>query len=191
MGMAVKKLPLSFLKDFGYLRDAQRRGLDKTTRIAERVAMVAQARAWAKWRSLANPPRSAQSANSGITLCGAMARGYLARRRVVQMRRHIHEAAARRAEHKQHLLQRRLAKVAEASGIVASSLITNAAARKRDRVRLERAAVAMVERSYIGLKAREQGWREIVLYRKEHAAAGAIQRWTRGALVRRRIPLVS
>lgn len=48
-----------------------------------------------------------------------------------------------------------------------------------------------MERNYIARKAREQGWREIVLYRKEHAAAGMIQRWTRGVLVRRRTPLVS
>lgn len=48
-----------------------------------------------------------------------------------------------------------------------------------------------MERNYIARKARQQGWREIVLYRKEHAAAGLIQRWTRGVLVRRRTPLVS
>ncbi len=47
-----------------------------------------------------------------------------------------------------------------------------------------------VERAYIARKSREKGWREIVIYRKEHAAAGLIQRWTRGVLVRRRTPLV-
>lgn len=49
---------------------------------------------------------------------------------------------------------------------------------------------SQVERCYIARKAREQAWREIVIYRKEHAAAGLIQRWTRGVLVRRRTPLV-
>lgn len=47
-----------------------------------------------------------------------------------------------------------------------------------------------MERVYIARKSRQQGWREIVIYRKEHAAAGLIQRWTRGVLVRRRTPLV-
>lgn len=48
MGMAVKSLPLRFLKDFGYLGEAQKRGLEKTTRIMERVKAVARARAWQK-----------------------------------------------------------------------------------------------------------------------------------------------
>lgn len=60
------------------------------------------------------------------------------------MRRLIDEAASRKAERKEYLLQRRLEKVATASRTVASSLIANAAARKRERVRLLRAAVAMV-----------------------------------------------
>ena len=48
MGRAVKSLPLSFLKDFGYLAEAQKRGLEKTTRIMERMAAVALLRAWRK-----------------------------------------------------------------------------------------------------------------------------------------------
>ena len=48
MGSAVKSLPLSFLKDFGYLEEAQKRGLDKATKIIERMAAVAQLRAWKK-----------------------------------------------------------------------------------------------------------------------------------------------
>ncbi|CAM9599324.1 unnamed protein product, partial [Scytosiphon promiscuus] len=191
MGTALEALPLSFLKDFGYLRDAQERGLEEMTRIIERLATTVQARAWAKWRNLTGSRRSAQPATSDSTICAAVARGYLARRRVAQMRRLVDEAASRRTERKEYLLQRRLAKVAAASRTVASCLIANASARRRERIRRARAAVAMVERSYIALKAREQGWREIVLYRKEHSAASMIQRWTRGVLVRRRTPLVS
>lgn len=47
-----------------------------------------------------------------------------------------------------------------------------------------------VERTSIRHKTREQGWREIAQYRREQCAAALIQRWTRGALVRRRVPLV-
>lgn len=48
MGMTAKTLPLSFLKDFGYLGEAQRRGLEKTTKIVKRVATIAKLRAWQK-----------------------------------------------------------------------------------------------------------------------------------------------
>ncbi|CAM9210535.1 unnamed protein product [Ectocarpus sp. 6 AP-2014] len=193
MGMTAKTLPLSYLKDIGYLREAQRRGLEKTTNIVKRVATIAKLRAWQKWRQLGVPTRSAgkKATTTGNILCAAVTRGYLARRRVAMIRRERAKAAAQRAELKRSLLQRRLVKVSAASRIVASCLIANAWARRWERRRLVRAAVAMVERNYIARKAREQGWREIVLYRKEHAAAGMIQRWTRGVLVRRRTPLVS
>lgn len=48
MGMVVKTLPLGFLKDFGYLEEAQKRGLEKTTRVMERMTAVALLRAWKK-----------------------------------------------------------------------------------------------------------------------------------------------
>lgn len=48
MRTTVKTMPLRFLKDFGYLGEAQKRGLEKTTRIMERVAAVARSRAWQK-----------------------------------------------------------------------------------------------------------------------------------------------
>lgn len=46
MGSAVRSLPLSFLKDKGYKREAQREGLEKMTRVADRVLSVARLRAW-------------------------------------------------------------------------------------------------------------------------------------------------
>ncbi|CAM9128585.1 unnamed protein product, partial [Ectocarpus fasciculatus] len=193
MGMTAKTLPLSYLKDCGHLGEAQRRGLEKTTKILKRVATIAKLRAWQKWRQLVAPKRSAgkKATTTGNIRCAAVTRGYLARRRVAMVRRERAKETAQRAELKRSLLQRRLVKVSAASRMVASCLIANAAARRRERRRLVRAAVVMVERNYIARKAREQGWREIVLYRKEHAAAGMIQRWTRGVLVRRRTPLVS
>lgn len=47
-----------------------------------------------------------------------------------------------------------------------------------------------VERAYVRYKTVKQGWREIVGYEREKQAATRIQRWTRGVLVRRRVPLV-
>lgn len=60
------------------------------------------------------------------------------------MRRLVDEAASQKAERKEYLLQRRLVKVSAASETVASCLIANAFARKRERVRIAKAAVAMV-----------------------------------------------
>lgn len=48
MGMVVKSLPIGVMKDFGYLEEAQKRGLEKTTMIMDRMAAVAQLRAWQK-----------------------------------------------------------------------------------------------------------------------------------------------
>ncbi|CAM9548528.1 unnamed protein product, partial [Pylaiella littoralis] len=194
-----KTLPLSFLKNYGYLRESQQRGLERMTRIVRKLAAVARQRAWDRWRKLVVDSRpashsaataSAATKTTGSALGAAVARGFMARRRVTEMRRQRHEAAARKAAHKRALLQRRLVKVLAASRTVASCLIANAAARRRERARRARAAVAKVERSYIARMARQRGWREVALYRKEHAGAGLIQRWTRGALVRRRAPLV-
>lgn len=69
------------------------------------------------------------------------------------MRRIRDQAIVQRAEHKRLLLHRRLAKVSAASRTVASCLIANAAARRRERFRLSRAAVAVV-RGRMGLAGR-------------------------------------
>lgn len=46
---AVKTLPLSFLKNYGYLRESQQRGLERMTRIMRKLAAVARQRAWDRW----------------------------------------------------------------------------------------------------------------------------------------------
>lgn len=46
IGTAVKTLPLRFLKDYGYLRESQERGLENLTIILRKVAAVARRRAW-------------------------------------------------------------------------------------------------------------------------------------------------
>ena len=72
----------------------------------------------------------------------AIARGYLARKRVAEMRRTKEEAA--RADPKVALLRHRVAKVSAASRVVASCLVANAANRRRQRRSEARDAVAMV-----------------------------------------------
>lgn len=101
-----------------------------------------------RWRNLAVDSRpSSHSTTATATrnaICAAVARGYMARRRVAAMRRHRDEVTSQKAAHKQALLQRRLVKVRAASRTVSSCLIANTAARRRERVRRARAAVAMV-----------------------------------------------
>lgn len=112
--------------------------------------LLAPAFLFSRWRRLSDPRRSAQStpaATSSSSRCTAVARGHLARLRVAEMRRARNEAAARKADHKRALLLRRLARVSAASRTVASCLIANAAARRRERDLRARAAVAMVRRS--------------------------------------------
>lgn len=46
IGTAVKTLPLRFLKDYGYLRESQKTGLENMTQILKKVAAVARRRAW-------------------------------------------------------------------------------------------------------------------------------------------------
>ena len=46
MGSAVRSLPLSFLKDKGYKREAQREGLERMTRVVDGVLSSARLRAW-------------------------------------------------------------------------------------------------------------------------------------------------
>lgn len=48
-----------------------------------------------------------------------------------------------------------------------------------------------MERTFIWHKTKKQGWREICQYQNEQRAAALLQRWTRGVLVRRRLPLAS
>lgn len=104
-----------------------------------------------RWRQLVVPKRSAgkKATPTGNILCAAVTRGYLARRRVAIIRRERAKAAAQRAELKRSVLQRRLVKVSAASRMVASCLIANASARRRERLRLVRAAVVMVSRGRV------------------------------------------
>lgn len=48
MGASVKTMPLRFLKQYGYLRESQERGVQNMTRIMNRVAVVARRRAWGR-----------------------------------------------------------------------------------------------------------------------------------------------
>lgn len=50
--------------------------------------------------------------------------------------------------------------------------------------------IPQVETAFIRHRTRKQGWREIIQYQHEYVSAARIQRWTRGTLVRRRVPLV-
>lgn len=99
-------------------------------------------------------PSAQSAAIVGTALCAAVARGHLARRRVSKMRRERDLAAAQKTAHKRSLLQRRLVKVLAASRTVASCLVANAAARRRERARLARAAVAMVREAMWKIRRR-------------------------------------
>ena len=46
MGSAIKSLPLSFLKDKGYKREAQREGLERVTKVVDRKLFAARSCAW-------------------------------------------------------------------------------------------------------------------------------------------------
>lgn len=72
----------------------------------------------------------------------ALVRGFLARRRVAEIRKIRQEAAKVKA--KRLPLRKRLAKVSAASNVVASCVIKNAANRKRERAHDLTAAVGMV-----------------------------------------------
>lgn len=113
-----------------------------------------------------NPHHPPDSAAASTPRCAAVARGYLARRRVAEMRRQRDQALAQRAEHRRSLLDRRLAKVSAASRTVASCLIANAAAKRRERFWLSRAAVAMVRgRARIYLTEAEYAMNALVIFK--------------------------
>lgn len=83
-----------------------------------------------------------------MTLASALARGYLARRQVAELRTANEEKAY--SDPKKDILRRHVAKVSAASRVVASSLIANAAVIKKKRKSDLVEAVAMV-RGVIGI----------------------------------------